>query len=231
MPSPPALVTLRCLSGSSSACCLGAGEQQFSLGCLSLWNFSAEIHYRGEGLGKTFSFSPEAAQAPGGLLQRSESTSQWWGWRQGRMTRLTWVAAPKGTQFSGLEAQAKSNKSTFIPIHFPCPLLRLKQPTAPKNTVRKTGHSTSVSAEWVRPTCDRYHTQLLWRVRLTLFVWWPGCGDPLLSLESCRCKILQQVGYRHTQILQSEHLGLNPSSSSYDVCVLGKMTLFQFPCS
>lgn len=132
MPSPLIPVTLRCLSGSSSVCCLGAREQKFSLGCLSLWNYSAEIRYRGEGLGKTFSLSPEAAQAPGGLPQRSESTSQWRGWKQGRMTRLTWVAAPESTQLSWLEAQAKSNKSTFIPFHFPSPLLRLKQPTAPQ---------------------------------------------------------------------------------------------------
>lgn len=62
------------------------------------------------------------------------------------MTRLIWVAAPEGTQLSWLEAQPKSNKSTFIPIHFPSPLLGFKQPTAPKNRVRKTGHSTSVSA-------------------------------------------------------------------------------------
>lgn len=54
------------------------------------------------------------------------------------MTSLTWVAAPEGAQLSWLEAQAKSNKSTFIPIHFPSHLLGFKWPTAPKNRVRKT---------------------------------------------------------------------------------------------
>lgn len=73
------------------------------------------------------------------------------------MTRLTWVAAPEGAQLSWLEAQAKSNKSTFFSYSLSKSFAWIQTANCPQEQGEEDWTFNLSLAGRVRHTCDGYH--------------------------------------------------------------------------
>lgn len=98
------------------------------------WASSRGVEGGCGGAGEPSSLSPETAKAPGGLPHESESTSRRLRPQGQEQGHVDLGHSSRGARLSWLQAQAESNRSTFISVH--CQVLCLGSSSLPPPSPR-----------------------------------------------------------------------------------------------